>query len=96
MKTLATILTVAGLAAAASVHADVTTTDLQVAARALTFMEEPLNGTIRVGILHSPSDARSMQDAQALRTLIGRGMRVGTVELRHREICRRLSQISLA
>ena len=82
MKTLATILTVAAFAAAPSVHAGVTATDLQVAARALSFMEKPLNGIVRVGILHWPSDARSMQDAQALQTLIGRGMRVGSVELR--------------
>lgn len=82
MKTLATTLVVTALAAATAVRADVSATDLQVAARALSFMEEPLDGTVRVGILHSPSDARSMQDAQALRSLIGSGMRVGSMDLR--------------
>jgi hypothetical protein len=82
MKPFATVLLVAGIAAGAEVRAGVSATDLQVAARALSFMEAPLVGTVRVGILHSPSDARSAQDAEALRTLLGGGMRVGSIELR--------------
>ena len=73
---------VALLTTAAPASADVTATDLQVAARALSFMEKPLNGTVRVGILHSPDNARSLAQARAVRDLLGSGMRVGNVELR--------------
>lgn len=82
MKFSGVLLSAAGVAATTSVHAVVTATDLQVAARALSFMEQPPSGTVRVGIVHSPTDPRSMQDAQTLRTLIGPGLRVGSMDLR--------------
>jgi hypothetical protein len=46
-------LLAAGVLASASVRGEVTAMDLQVAARALSFMESPLSGRVRVGILYA-------------------------------------------
>jgi hypothetical protein len=69
------------LAAATAAQA-VTFTDLQVAARALSFMESPLTGVVRVGIVYAPENPRSVQQAQELERLLGDGLRAGSVELK--------------
>jgi hypothetical protein len=66
----------------ASAFAAVTPTDLQVAARALSFMERPLVGSVRVGILYAPNDPRSVREAEALRDLLGTGLKAGKLELK--------------
>ncbi len=66
----------------ATVSAAVTTTDLQVAARALSFMERPFAGVVRVGILYSANSPRSLREAETLRGLLGDGMKIGKLELR--------------
>ncbi len=71
----------AAMLLAASARADVTVTDLQVAARALSFMSTPLSGDVKVGILYSPSSPGSMQDAQELLRLMGNGLRAGSLDL---------------
>jgi ABC-type uncharacterized transport system substrate-binding protein len=63
-------------------RADVTLTDLQIAARALSFMEDPLTGTVRVGIVHAPTNARSARQAEDLRSMLAGGLQVGSLELR--------------
>jgi ABC-type uncharacterized transport system substrate-binding protein len=82
MRNLTKAAAIAALVVAAPAAAEVTATDLQVAARALTFMEQPLRGVVRVGIVYSPGSARSAEQAQSLRALLGSGMRVGSVDLR--------------
>jgi hypothetical protein len=57
-------------------------TDLQIAARALSFMEDPLSGSVRVGIVHAPANARSARQAEELRAMLGSGLQVGNLELR--------------
>ena len=47
----------------APAHAEVTPVDLQIAARALGFMERPLSGNVRLGIVFDPADQRSAGDA---------------------------------
>jgi ABC-type uncharacterized transport system substrate-binding protein len=69
-------------AMSSTVSAEVTPTDLQVAARALSFMERPLAGAVRVGILYAPESPRSVREAEALRELLGNGMKAGKLELR--------------
>jgi ABC-type uncharacterized transport system substrate-binding protein len=64
------------------VAAEVTPTDLQVAARALSFMEKPFAGAVRVGILYSPGSPDSVREAEALRALLGEGMKIGKLELK--------------
>jgi ABC-type uncharacterized transport system substrate-binding protein len=66
----------------ASALAGITPTDLQVAARALSFMERPLVGSVRVGILYAPNDQRSVREAEALSALLGNGLKAGKLELK--------------
>ena len=82
MKRLFALVTALSIGAAYSTGAEVTPTDLQVAARALSFMEKPLTGTVRVGILYEPASPRSSQQAQDLARMLGSGMQAGRVELR--------------
>lgn len=62
-------------------QADVTSTDVQVVARALSFISDPLSGTVRVGIVYSESSARSLREARSLRSILGDGFRIGNIEL---------------
>lgn len=66
---------------AAPAHADVTRTDLQVAARALSFVSNPLTGPVEVGILYSGGSGRSARQAESLQKLLAGGLRIGAVEL---------------
>jgi hypothetical protein len=77
LATLAVLL-LAGM----PVHADITKTDVQVAARALSFVSDPLSGTVRVGIVYARSSPRSVREAERLRTIIADGLRIGAIELR--------------
>ncbi len=63
-------------------RADVTTADVQVAARALSFVTDPLKGAIRVGIVYAAGNPKSVQQAQSLRSMLGNGLKVGNLELR--------------
>lgn len=63
-------------------RADVTTADVQVAARAISFVSNPLSGTVRVGIVYAAGNPKSVQQAQSLRGMLGNGLRVGRLELR--------------
>jgi hypothetical protein len=62
--------------------AAVTPTDLQVAARALSFMEKPLTGTLRVGIVYAPDSPQSQRQAEDLEKMLGAGFKSGNVEMR--------------
>lgn len=63
-------------------RADVTTADVQVAARALSFVSNPLSGAVRVGIVYAAGNPKSVQQAQSLRRMLGNGLKVGNLELR--------------
>lgn len=62
--------------------ADWTKTDVQVAARALSFVADPLSGSVRVGIVYTPDSPRSVRQAQSLRDMLADGPRIGGLELR--------------
>lgn len=66
---------------AGSAHAEITKTDVQVAARALGFVSDPLSGPVRVGIVYAAGNPRSVRQAQSLRNMLSEGLRVGTLEL---------------
>jgi hypothetical protein len=55
--------------------------DLKVAARALSFMVNAPVGTVRVGIVYSPSNPQSAADAAELQRLMAAGLRVGNLTL---------------
>jgi hypothetical protein len=61
-------------------QADVTPTDLQIAARALSFMEKPPSGNIRLGIIYIPGDDHSIREADSVAKLLGSGLRAGNLE----------------
>jgi ABC-type uncharacterized transport system substrate-binding protein len=73
---------VASLATGAQLNAEVTQTDLQIVARALSFMQEPPTGAVRVGILYSPSTTLSREQAENVQRMLGNGLKVGSVELK--------------
>jgi len=65
----------------ASARAQFTLNDLQIAGRALSFLEKPLSGDVKAGIVYAPGDPRSVAEADALKGLFGEGLRVGNVRL---------------
>ena len=67
--------------AVSSAQADVTRTDMQVAARALSFISNPLTGPVKVGILYSKSSSRSVRQAENLRAMLADGLRVGSLQM---------------
>lgn len=56
--------------------------DLQIAGRALGFLDRPLNGDVNAGIVYVPADPQSARQAQELKQLLGEGLRVGNVTLK--------------
>lgn len=81
-KPFALLIGLAVLVLGSPAQADVTLTDLQVAARALSFVSDPLSGTVRVGIVYASASPRSHSQAQQLRGMLADGMKIGTLELR--------------
>jgi hypothetical protein len=63
-------------------HAEITATELQIAARALSFLERPLAGRVRVGLVYSSADPRSVRQADSLQRLLEQNARYGSLELR--------------
>jgi hypothetical protein len=59
--------------------AEMTIADLQIAARALSFMERPLSGTVRMGIVYIPGDAASEAEAESAVQLLGSGLKAGNL-----------------
>jgi hypothetical protein len=58
-----------------------TLTDLQIAIRALGFLQPPLSGEVRVGIVYEPGSLQSAKEAADIRALIGDGLTVGNLTL---------------
>jgi hypothetical protein len=56
--------------------------DLQVAGRALGFLDKPLSGDVQVGIVYAPNSPQSVQAAEALRSQMGDGLKIGNSTLR--------------
>jgi len=82
MKTLTmSALICCGLSLATVTQADVTLTDLQVGARALSFLQKPLAGELRVGIVYAPGNAESVSEAAQLQAIMDDGLKVGNVTL---------------
>ena len=65
----------------ARAHAEFTLQDVQIAGRALGFLEKPLSGDVKAGIVYAPADPQSVHEAEALQALLGEGLRVGNVRL---------------
>jgi hypothetical protein len=68
--------------ASGAAHAEFTLSDLQIAGRALGFLERPVQGQVTAGIIYSPANPQSAREAEALKSMLGDGLRVGNVTLR--------------
>jgi hypothetical protein len=75
-------LAVCALLAAAPLHAQVTSMDLQVAGRALGFLDKPLSGDVQVAVVYAQNNPQSVQAAESLRSQMGDGLKVGNTTLR--------------
>lgn len=62
-------------------HAAVTAKDIQVAARILSFSDNPPTGNVKMGIVYDPAIAASVADEQALLGVLGSGLAVGNITL---------------
>ena len=63
-------------------HGQFTMSDVQIAGRALGFLEKPLQGSVAAGIVYSPTNPQSVREAEALKEMLGEGLRIGNVTLR--------------
>jgi len=78
----ATLFACCLLIACGCAHAEFQLDDLQIAGRALGFLDKPLNGDVNAGIVYVPADPQSARQAEALKKLLGEGLRVGNVTLK--------------
>lgn len=78
----AALICVSLLLTAQPAFAQVTTQDLQVAGRALSFLEKPLTGEISVGIVYARDDPQSAQEAASVQKLLGGGLKIGNSTLK--------------
>ena len=60
-------------------HAATTQSDLLIAARALSFMQNPPTGQIRVGIVYAAGAPRSVEEADNLQQMLAGGLKVGNL-----------------
>jgi len=56
--------------------------EVLIAARALGFLEKPLTGTVRVGIVYAPDNPQSSEDGAGLQKIMESGLKVGGLTLR--------------
>jgi hypothetical protein len=68
--------------ASGTAHAQFTMSDLQIAGRALGFLDKPMQGQVIAGIVYSPANPQSVREAEALKDMLGDGLRIGNVTLR--------------
>lgn len=83
MRVLRSILaTLAGCLLLAPAFAEVSAADLQILARALSFLEKPPVGEVSVGIVYSPGNAPSVREAEAVQGMLRDGLKVGNLTLK--------------
>jgi hypothetical protein len=68
--------------ASGSAHAEFTLSDVQIAGRALGFLDKPLQGQVTAGIVYSPANPQSVREAEELKAMLGEGLRIGNVTLK--------------
>jgi hypothetical protein len=84
MRPKSSALVLAIALAALPAAAQVSGTTLLVAARALSFLQHPLQGEIIVGIVYMPGNRQSALEAKQLDALMQGGFQAGTLVLRSR------------
>jgi hypothetical protein len=66
----------------APVRADVGPGEMQIMARALSFLQKPPSGVLRVGVVFSPIIAESSREAEAVERILRDGLQVGNLTLK--------------
>jgi len=77
-----TLLLFCAAFASGAAHAEFTLSDVQIAGRALGFLDKPLQGPVTAGIVYSPASPQSVREAEALKAMLGDGLRIGNVTLK--------------
>jgi ABC-type uncharacterized transport system substrate-binding protein len=77
----ALVVLLCGVLAASTAMAAASADDVAIVARTLGFMEKPLTGVVRVGIVYAPGTPQSSQDAAALQKIMETGVKVGGLSL---------------
>lgn len=77
---LAVVAAVAAMAAPMAAHAD-GAKNLQVAGRALTFLESGPTGATKMGVVFDPSNAASVAEKNAVMAALGGGYNAGSITL---------------
>jgi hypothetical protein len=67
--------------ASGTAHAQFTMSDLQIAGRALGFLDKPMQGQVIAGIVYSPANPQSVREAEALKDMLGDGLKIGNITL---------------
>jgi hypothetical protein len=81
-RRLQALLLVCAWFASGAAHAEFSLSDLQIAGRALGFLDKPVQGQVTAGIVYSPASSQSTREAEALKDMIGDGLRIGNVTLK--------------
>ncbi|MES2219045.1 MAG: hypothetical protein V4501_11615 [Pseudomonadota bacterium] len=81
MKKIALFLTCCFMVMAMPAQA-VSLSDLEIAVRALGFMNNPPTGELSVGIVYAPDVPSSAQEAENLQRMLGNGLQVGNLFLK--------------
>jgi hypothetical protein len=68
--------------ACGAAHGEFTLSDVQIAGRALGFLDKPIQGQVTAGIVYAPGKPQSAREAEALKELLGDGLRIGNVTLK--------------
>jgi hypothetical protein len=68
--------------ACGTAHAQFTLSDVQIAGRALGFLDKPLQGQVTAAIVYSPTNPQSAHEAEALKDMLGDGLKIGNITLR--------------
>jgi hypothetical protein len=62
--------------------AEVTANDMQIAGRALSFLQKPLTGEVILGIVYAPEIPQSVREAENLLSVLGARLKVGNIVLK--------------
>jgi hypothetical protein len=76
------LLVVGAALVCGTARAQFTLSDLQIAGRALGFLDKPLQGEVAAAIVYSPASPQSVREAGSLKELLGDGLKVGNVTLK--------------
>jgi hypothetical protein len=63
-------------------YAQFTLSDVEIAGRALGFLDKPLQGQVTAAIVYSPANPQSAREAEALKDMLGDGLKIGNITLR--------------